>query len=91
MILREMHTKIQYFEVWFKPDSFFECRTKAAFDAKMQKSSKSTDFRVPLSICTMFNILMDAKKQYSKLCILDQGQEVIRNHVKSILYLRTHN
>ncbi|XP_046715049.1 calcium-dependent secretion activator 2 isoform X1 [Silurus meridionalis] len=51
-------------------------RTKAAFDIKMQKSSKSTDFRVPLSICTMFNILMDAKKQYYKLCILDQGQEM---------------
>ncbi|XP_053541907.1 calcium-dependent secretion activator 2 isoform X3 [Ictalurus punctatus] len=51
-------------------------RTKAAFDNKMQKSSKSTDFRVPLSVCTMFNILMDAKKQYSKLCILDQGQEM---------------
>ncbi|XP_026774849.3 calcium-dependent secretion activator 2 isoform X3 [Pangasianodon hypophthalmus] len=51
-------------------------RTKAAFDIKMQKSSKSTDFRVPLSVCTMFNVLMDAKKQYSKLCILDQGQEM---------------
>ncbi|TSM52342.1 Calcium-dependent secretion activator 2 [Bagarius yarrelli] len=50
-------------------------RTKAAFDIKMQKSSKSTDFRVPLSVCTMINILMDAKKQYSKLCILNQGQE----------------
>ncbi|XP_050956161.1 calcium-dependent secretion activator 2 isoform X7 [Labeo rohita] len=51
-------------------------RTKAAFDAKMQKSCKSTDFRVPLSVCTMFNVLMDAKKQCSKLCVLDQGQEV---------------
>ncbi|KAG1933303.1 calcium-dependent secretion activator [Pimephales promelas] len=50
-------------------------RTKAAFDSKMQKSSKSTDFRVPLSVCTMFNVLMDAKKQCSKLCVLDQGQE----------------
>ncbi|XP_043084756.1 calcium-dependent secretion activator 2 isoform X17 [Puntigrus tetrazona] len=50
-------------------------RTKAAFDAKMQKSCKSTDFRVPLSVCTMFNVLMDAKKQCSKLCVLDQGQE----------------
>ncbi|XP_035379654.1 calcium-dependent secretion activator 2 isoform X3 [Electrophorus electricus] len=49
-------------------------RTKAAFDSKMQKS-KSTDFRVPLSICTMFNVLMDAKKQCSKLCLLDQDQE----------------
>ncbi|XP_073724890.1 calcium-dependent secretion activator 2 isoform X11 [Misgurnus anguillicaudatus] len=50
-------------------------RTKAAFDVKMQKSSKSTDFRVPLSVCTMYNVLMDAKKQCSKLCVLDQGQE----------------
>ncbi|XP_076863422.1 calcium-dependent secretion activator 2 isoform X2 [Brachyhypopomus gauderio] len=50
-------------------------RTKAAFDSKMQKSSKSTEFRVPLSVCTMFNILMDAKKQCSKLCVLDQDQE----------------
>lgn len=51
-------------------------RTKAAFDLKMQKSCKSTDFRVALSVCTMFNVLMDAKKQCSKLCVLDQGQEV---------------
>ncbi|GLD61734.1 calcium-dependent secretion activator 2 isoform X9 [Lates japonicus] len=50
-------------------------RTKSAFDAKMQKASKSTDFRVPLSVCTMFNVLMDAKKQCSKLCVLDTGQE----------------
>uniref|UniRef100_A0A3Q1HX79 Calcium dependent secretion activator 2 n=1 Tax=Anabas testudineus TaxID=64144 RepID=A0A3Q1HX79_ANATE len=50
-------------------------RTKSAFDAKMQKTSKSTDFRVPLSVCTMFNVLMDAKKQCSKLCVLDTGQE----------------
>ncbi|XP_016145808.1 calcium-dependent secretion activator 2 [Sinocyclocheilus grahami] len=50
-------------------------RTKAAFDAKMQKSCRSTDFRVSLSVCTMFNVLMDAKRQCSKLCVLDQGQE----------------
>ncbi|XP_041651835.1 calcium-dependent secretion activator 2 isoform X2 [Cheilinus undulatus] len=50
-------------------------RTKSAFDSKMQKASKSTDFRVPLSVCTMFNVLMDAKKQCSKLCVLDTGQE----------------
>uniref|UniRef100_A0A4W5MP06 Calcium dependent secretion activator 2 n=1 Tax=Hucho hucho TaxID=62062 RepID=A0A4W5MP06_9TELE len=50
-------------------------RTKAAFDCKMQKASKSTDFRVSLSVCTMFNMLMDAKKQCAKLCVLDSGQE----------------
>ncbi|XP_074533223.1 calcium-dependent secretion activator 2 isoform X2 [Halichoeres trimaculatus] len=50
-------------------------RTKSAFDSKMQKASKTTDFRVPLSVCTMFNVLMDAKKQCSKLCVLDTGQE----------------
>uniref|UniRef100_A0A9J7XRZ0 Calcium dependent secretion activator 2 n=2 Tax=Cyprinus carpio TaxID=7962 RepID=A0A9J7XRZ0_CYPCA len=57
-------------------------RTKAAFDSKMQKSNKSTDFRVPLSVCTMFNVLMDAKKQCSKLCVLDQGQEVRHNPIR---------
>ncbi|XP_068458665.1 calcium-dependent secretion activator 2 isoform X2 [Clinocottus analis] len=50
-------------------------RTKSAFDSKMQKASRSTDFRVALSVCTMFNVLMDAKKQCSKLCVLDTGQE----------------
>ncbi|KAL4659394.1 calcium-dependent secretion activator 2-like [Arapaima gigas] len=50
-------------------------RTKAAYDAKMQKASKSTDFRVCLSVCTMFNVLIDAKKHCSKLCLLDTGQE----------------
>ncbi|XP_046891035.1 calcium-dependent secretion activator 2 isoform X1 [Hypomesus transpacificus] len=50
-------------------------RTKAAFDSRMQKASKSTDFRVSLSVCTMFNVLMDAKKQCSKLCVLDSSQE----------------
>ncbi|KAL0968079.1 hypothetical protein UPYG_G00262070 [Umbra pygmaea] len=51
-------------------------RTKAAFDSTMQKASKSTDFRVSLSVCTMFNVLMDAKEQYSKLCVLDSSQEI---------------
>ncbi|MBN3300898.1 CAPS2 protein, partial [Amia calva] len=50
-------------------------RTKAAFDAKMQKASKSTDYRVSPSVCTMFNVLMDAKKQSAKLCVLAAGQE----------------
>uniref|UniRef100_A0A8C7U2J7 Calcium-dependent secretion activator 2 n=1 Tax=Oncorhynchus mykiss TaxID=8022 RepID=A0A8C7U2J7_ONCMY len=58
-------------------------RTKAAFDSKMQKASKATDFRVSLSVCTMFNMLMDAKKQCAKLCVLDSGQEV-RPHPTSI-------
>uniref|UniRef100_A0A8C9V2P6 Calcium dependent secretion activator 2 n=1 Tax=Scleropages formosus TaxID=113540 RepID=A0A8C9V2P6_SCLFO len=52
-------------------------RTKAAFDAKMQKAGKSTDFRVSPSVCTMFNVLVDARKQCSKLCVLDSGQEVL--------------
>uniref|UniRef100_A0A3Q2DPV9 Calcium dependent secretion activator 2 n=1 Tax=Cyprinodon variegatus TaxID=28743 RepID=A0A3Q2DPV9_CYPVA len=51
-------------------------RTKSAFDARIQKASKSTDLRVPLSVCTMFNVLLDARKQSSKLCELDFSQEV---------------
>lgn len=65
---------------------YFTCRTKSAFDAKMQKASKSTDLRVSMSVCTMFNVLMDAKKQCSKLCVLDTGQEVshVTNHTAPV-------
>uniref|UniRef100_A0AAQ5Z5D1 Ca2+-dependent activator protein for secretion a n=1 Tax=Amphiprion ocellaris TaxID=80972 RepID=A0AAQ5Z5D1_AMPOC len=50
-------------------------RTRAAFEAKLQKSSRATDFRVPQSICTMFNVMVDAKVQSAKLCAVDLGQE----------------
>lgn len=51
-------------------------RTRAAFELKMQKANKTTDLRIPASVCTMFNVLVDAKKQSTKLCALDGGQEV---------------
>ncbi|XP_015677705.1 calcium-dependent secretion activator 2 isoform X1 [Protobothrops mucrosquamatus] len=50
-------------------------RTRAAFELKVQKTNKSTDLRIPSSVCTMFNVLVDAKKQTAKLCILNGGQE----------------
>lgn len=51
-------------------------RTRAAFELKLQKANKTTDLRIPASVCTMFNVLVDAKKQSTKLCALDGGQEV---------------
>ncbi|XP_019911254.1 calcium-dependent secretion activator 1 isoform X11 [Esox lucius] len=50
-------------------------RTRGAFEAKLQKSSRTTDFRVPQSICTMFNVMVDAKTQSAKLCAMELGQE----------------
>ncbi|XP_078803625.1 calcium-dependent secretion activator 1 isoform X17 [Oryzias latipes] len=50
-------------------------RTRTAFEAKLQRSSRTTDFRVPQSICTMFNVMVDAKAQTAKLCTVDLGQE----------------
>ncbi|XP_067855902.1 calcium-dependent secretion activator 2 isoform X1 [Heptranchias perlo] len=50
-------------------------RTRVAFEVKLQKMSKSTDLRVPSSVCTMFNVLVEAKKQSTKLCILEGAQE----------------
>ncbi|XP_044205081.1 calcium-dependent secretion activator 1 isoform X1 [Thunnus albacares] len=50
-------------------------RTRLAFEVKLQKSSRATDFRVPQSICTMFNVMVDAKAQSAKLCAMDLGQE----------------
>lgn len=51
-------------------------RTRAAFEAKLQKSSRATDFRVPQSICTMFNVMVDAKAQSAKLCAMELEPEV---------------
>uniref|UniRef100_A0A2K6KX08 Calcium dependent secretion activator 2 n=1 Tax=Rhinopithecus bieti TaxID=61621 RepID=A0A2K6KX08_RHIBE len=70
-------------------------RTRTAFELKLQKASKTTDLRIPASVCTMFNVLVDAKKQSTKLCALDGGQEVlpfkiddlIDNSVKEIISL----
>uniref|UniRef100_A0AAV2M8Y9 MUN domain-containing protein n=1 Tax=Knipowitschia caucasica TaxID=637954 RepID=A0AAV2M8Y9_KNICA len=50
-------------------------RTRAAFEVKLQRSSRGTDFRVPQSICTMFNVMVDARVQSAKLCAVDLGQE----------------
>uniref|UniRef100_A0A8C5WDS8 Calcium-dependent secretion activator 1 n=1 Tax=Leptobrachium leishanense TaxID=445787 RepID=A0A8C5WDS8_9ANUR len=52
-------------------------RTRIAFEAKLQKTSRSTDFRVPQSICTMFNVMVDAKAQSTKLCSMELGQEFV--------------
>uniref|UniRef100_A0A3B1IG42 Ca2+-dependent activator protein for secretion a n=1 Tax=Astyanax mexicanus TaxID=7994 RepID=A0A3B1IG42_ASTMX len=50
-------------------------RTRIAFEVKLQKSSRTTDFRVPQSICTMFNVMVDARAQSAKLCTMELGQE----------------
>ncbi|XP_052455943.1 calcium-dependent secretion activator 1-like isoform X6 [Carassius gibelio] len=50
-------------------------RTRGAFESKLAKSSRSTDFRIPLSLCTMFNVMVDAKDQSAKLCAMEMGQE----------------
>nr|XP_043878430.1 calcium-dependent secretion activator 1-like isoform X3 [Solea senegalensis] len=51
-------------------------RTRMAFESKLTKSSKSTDFRISPSLCTMFNVMVDAKDQSAKLCAMEMGQEV---------------
>nr|DBA31246.1 TPA: hypothetical protein GDO54_007123 [Pyxicephalus adspersus] len=52
-------------------------RTRTAFEIKLQRTNKSTDLRISSSVCTMFNVLVDAKKQCAKLCVLDGGQEFL--------------
>ncbi|XP_061542876.1 calcium-dependent secretion activator 1 isoform X1 [Phycodurus eques] len=51
-------------------------RTRMAFESKLAKSSKSTDFRISPTLCTMFNVMVDAKDQSAKLCAMEMGQEV---------------
>ncbi|XP_071761606.1 calcium-dependent secretion activator 1 isoform X11 [Centroberyx gerrardi] len=50
-------------------------RTRMAFESKLTKSSRSTDFRISPTICTMFNVMVDAKDQSAKLCAMEMGQE----------------
>ncbi|XP_014897982.1 calcium-dependent secretion activator 1-like isoform X2 [Poecilia latipinna] len=50
-------------------------RTRMAFESKLTKSSKTTDFRISPSLCTMFNVMVDAKDQSAKLCAMEMGQE----------------
>ncbi|KAL0978132.1 hypothetical protein UPYG_G00166560 [Umbra pygmaea] len=50
-------------------------RTRAAFESKLAKSSRGTDFRISPAICTMFNVMVDAKDQSAKLCAMEMGQE----------------
>ncbi|XP_051528649.1 calcium-dependent secretion activator 1 isoform X2 [Myxocyprinus asiaticus] len=50
-------------------------RTRAAFELKLQKSPRTTDFRVQQSLCTMFNVMVDAKVQSAKLCAMELSQE----------------
>lgn len=52
------------------------CSTRMAFESKLAKSSKSTDFRISPTLCTMFNVMVDAKDQSAKLCAMEMGQEV---------------
>ncbi|XP_072308530.1 calcium-dependent secretion activator 1 isoform X7 [Eucyclogobius newberryi] len=50
-------------------------RTRMAFESKLTKSSKSTDFRISPTLCTMYNVMVDAKDQSAKLCAMELGQE----------------
>ncbi|XP_045079729.1 calcium-dependent secretion activator 1-like isoform X12 [Coregonus clupeaformis] len=50
-------------------------RTRMAFESKLAKSSRGTDFRISAAICTMFNVMVDAKDQSAKLCAMEMGQE----------------
>ncbi|XP_041444463.1 calcium-dependent secretion activator 2 isoform X3 [Xenopus laevis] len=71
-------------------------RTRTAFELKLQRANKSTDFRISGSVCTMFNVLVDSKKQCAKLCVFDGGQkqqyhskidDLIEETVKEIISL----
>uniref|UniRef100_A0AAQ5X3V4 Ca2+-dependent activator protein for secretion b n=1 Tax=Amphiprion ocellaris TaxID=80972 RepID=A0AAQ5X3V4_AMPOC len=61
-------------------------RTRMAFESKLTKSSKSTDFRISPTLCTMFNVMVDAKDQSAKLCITT-CYELIEESVKDMIQL----
>uniref|UniRef100_A0A7N9AUZ6 Ca2+-dependent activator protein for secretion b n=1 Tax=Mastacembelus armatus TaxID=205130 RepID=A0A7N9AUZ6_9TELE len=61
-------------------------RTRMAFESKLAKSSKSTDFRISPTLCTMFNVMVDAKDQSAKLCAMEMGQEKqFHSHIDDLI------
>ncbi|XP_055365287.1 calcium-dependent secretion activator 1 isoform X6 [Betta splendens] len=61
-------------------------RTRMAFESKLAKSSKSTDFRISPTLCTMFNVMVDAKDQSAKLCAMEMGQEKqFHSHIDELI------
>ncbi|XP_065315951.1 calcium-dependent secretion activator 1-like isoform X2 [Gordionus sp. m RMFG-2023] len=46
-------------------------RTYKSFDAMLSRGKKTTDYVLPLEICTMINVLLDAKNRSMKLCAVD--------------------
>ncbi|XP_068171215.1 calcium-dependent secretion activator 1 isoform X1 [Antennarius striatus] len=61
-------------------------RTRMAFESKLAKSSKSTDFRISPTLCTMFNVMVDAKDQSAKLCAMEIGQEKqFHSHIDELI------
>uniref|UniRef100_A0A8C5HCL4 Calcium-dependent secretion activator 1-like n=1 Tax=Gouania willdenowi TaxID=441366 RepID=A0A8C5HCL4_GOUWI len=50
-------------------------RTRAAFEVKLQRSSRATDFKFLSPSAPCFNVMVDAKAQSAKLCAMDLGQE----------------
>ena len=50
--------------------------TRGAFEKKLAQSSRGTDFRISPTMCTMYNVMVDAKDQSAKLCAMEMGQEV---------------
>ncbi|XP_049589997.1 calcium-dependent secretion activator 1 isoform X1 [Syngnathus scovelli] len=61
-------------------------RTRMAFESKLAKSSKSTDFRISPTLCTMFNVMVDAKDQSAKLCAMEMGQELSKEKNKKQIH-----
>uniref|UniRef100_A0AAX7T647 Ca2+-dependent activator protein for secretion b n=1 Tax=Astatotilapia calliptera TaxID=8154 RepID=A0AAX7T647_ASTCA len=65
-------------------------RTRMAFESKLAKSSKSTDFRISPTLCTMFNVMVDAKDQSAKLLCKQfhsQIDELIEESVRDMIQL----
>uniref|UniRef100_T1IJF8 MHD1 domain-containing protein n=1 Tax=Strigamia maritima TaxID=126957 RepID=T1IJF8_STRMM len=58
-------------------------RTSKGFDQWMKKGLNwvSTDYIVPSEICTMINVILDAKNQSFKLCAVD-GIDIHKCHAK---------
>uniref|UniRef100_A0A8C5A1J7 Calcium dependent secretion activator 2 n=1 Tax=Gadus morhua TaxID=8049 RepID=A0A8C5A1J7_GADMO len=61
-------------------------RTKTAFDSLLQRSSRGPELRVPSSLVTMFNVLLQARTHSPTLCLLQgPGQQQYHTRVDVLI------
>ncbi|PAA53506.1 hypothetical protein BOX15_Mlig023449g1, partial [Macrostomum lignano] len=62
-------------------------RTVSAFETIMKRTSKGTDFLLPVEVCVMLNTCVSLKASVFKLCTMGAGENMHEYHTKTDEFL----